>query len=110
MRNILFAAALALAASVGCSNSEAQKSDKPAAEPADRPAAEAKLPEMTVDEVDQALASGQAKAVDCNNDHTRKRMGVVPGAILVSDDESFAASELPADKAGKLIFYCANPG
>jgi len=37
-------------------------------------------------------------------------MGVVPGAILVTDDESFAATELPPDKTTKLVFYCADPG
>jgi hypothetical protein len=37
-------------------------------------------------------------------------MGVVPGAILVTDDESYAATELPADKTTKLVFYCSNPG
>ena len=36
-------------------------------------------------------------------------MGVVPGAILVSPD-SFAATDLPADKSAKLVFYCADPG
>jgi hypothetical protein len=37
-------------------------------------------------------------------------MGVVPGAILISDVDNFATSELPADKTAKLVFYCADPG
>ncbi|HEY1554049.1 MAG TPA: hypothetical protein VGF94_04400 [Kofleriaceae bacterium] len=111
MRKILLAAALALAASAGCTKSDARSQDQGGrAEPADKPAAEAKLTEMTVDQVDQAIASGQLKAVDVNTDHTRKKMGVVPGAILLTDDEDYKPSELPADKTAALVFYCANPG
>jgi hypothetical protein len=99
MRNALLAMALALAAFSGCSKSD------PSAAPAAKPE---KLTEMTIDEVDQAISSGQAKAVDCNMDTMRKKLGVLPGAITVSEDDSYAASELPADKTAKLIFYCAD--
>jgi uncharacterized lipoprotein NlpE involved in copper resistance len=102
MRNILLAAALAATTLTGCS-----KSDRQEAAGSSR-AAEAQLATMTVDEVDQAIAANEAKAVDCNSPETRKKMGIVPGAIMVSDHETFAASELPADKNGKLVFYCAN--
>jgi hypothetical protein len=102
MRTVLFTAVLALATLSGCAKSE--KADPAAAEAA------AKLPAMTVDEVDQAIASKQATAVDCNGDGTRKKMGVVPGAILVSEDDTYTAAELPADKTTKLVFYCANSG
>ena len=102
MRNALFAAALALAAVAGCSKSD------PSAAPAAGAKAE-KLPEMSIDEVDKAITSGQAKAVDCNMDTTRKKLGVLPGAIVVTEDDTYAASELPADKTGKLIFYCQDP-
>jgi len=100
MRTFLFATALCFASLAGCSKTEtAGVADK------------AKdVPSMTVDEVDQALTAKQVVAVDCNTDKTRKRSGVVPGAILISDDESYAATELPADKTTKLVFYCANPG
>lgn len=101
MRRLLLAAALSLAAFTGCS-----KADKAEASAT----AEDNLPKMTVDELDAALAAKQAVPVDCNGDKTRKRVGVVPGAILVSDEETYAASELPADKATKLVFYCANSG
>jgi hypothetical protein len=106
MRNILFAVVLASAA-LACG-----KSDSSGAAPAraDQMAdkGEAKLAELTVDEVDTQIAAHQLTAVDVNGDGTRKKMGVVPGAILLSDDESFAASELPADKSTKLVFYCRN--
>jgi hypothetical protein len=89
MRNHLFVAALATSSLVlGCS-----KSDQAEA----KAGAQDEVASMTVD------------AVDCNHDKLRKKMGVVPGAILVSPD-SFAASELPADKSAKLVFYCADPG
>ena len=106
MRTLLFAAALALAAGSGCSKADTAQ----AGGSADKKQAEANVPAMTVDQVDQELAAGKVRAVDCNPDNTRKRMGVVPGAILITDDESFAASELPADKTTKLVFYCMNPG
>ena len=100
MHKILLATVLACAALAGCA-----KSDKTAAEKA-----EADLVTMTVDEVDHAVTDKTAQAVDCNTDKTRKRAGVVPGAILISDHEGYAAGELPADKTMRLVFYCANPG
>jgi len=103
MRNFLFATALSITALAACS-----KPDKAVSAPA-TDKAEDKLPWMTIDEVDRALAANQVKAVDCNGESLRKKMGVVPSAILVSD-ESYAASELPADKTTKLVFYCADPG
>ena len=74
---------------------------KPAAPPAD-----GKPPSMTVDEVESALAAHTATAVDCNGPLTRKKFGTVPGAILLTDEETYAPSELPADKSRKLVFYC----
>jgi rhodanese-related sulfurtransferase len=97
MRNLLFVSALALVGVAGCS--------KQAAEPAAD--VEAKLPTVTVDELDTQLASG-CQAVDANGDATRKKMGVIPGAVLLTDSEDFKLSELPADKAKALVFYCAN--
>ncbi|MBS1122699.1 MAG: hypothetical protein H6Q90_4927 [Deltaproteobacteria bacterium] len=101
MRKMLFATVLAAAAIAGCSKSDKTQTSA---------AAEDNLPTMAVDDVDRALAANQVKAIDCNGDETRKRHGVVPGAILVSDEETFPASDLPADKATKLVFYCTGPG
>jgi rhodanese-related sulfurtransferase len=64
--------------------------------------------ELTVDELDRQLASGACQAVDANGDMTRQRMGTIPGAVLLSDYEAFALSELPANKERPLVFYCAN--
>lgn len=109
MRTCLVAAMLLFAA-VGCSKSSTSQpasSGAPAAPAAEKNVA---IPNMTVDEVAQALAAKQITALDCNPELTRKRMGVVPGAILLSSHDSYAASELPADKTAKLVFYCMNPG
>jgi ABC-type Fe3+-citrate transport system substrate-binding protein len=102
MRKILLA--LSLAASIaGCS-----KSDTAQAGPSESKKDE--VPAMTVDEVDREVAAKQVQAVDCNHDQLRKKLGVVPGAILVSSSSDYPASILPADKAAKLVFYCADPG
>lgn len=66
------------------------------------------IAELGVDELDRQLAAGAAQAVDANGDLTRKRMGTIPGAVLLSDYEAFSLGELPADKAKPLVFYCAN--
>ncbi len=69
-----------------------------------------KIPQITVDQLDKDLAAKAATPVDCNGDTTRKHEGTIPGAILVADEEKYAASELPADKSAKLVFYCGGPG
>jgi rhodanese-related sulfurtransferase len=104
MRNLLLCSLLGLAAVTGCAKSDSSKAAA-AADQADK--AEASLPTMTVDAVDAQLAKG-AQAVDANGEQTRKKMGVVPGAVLLTDSDSFALSELPADKSKELVFYCAN--
>jgi len=102
MRNVLFGVVLALAA---CSNSKTD--DKPAA--AAKPGSE-QFATMTPDQVEAELASKSITPVDCNGEGTRKKMGVVPGAVLVTDEAEYAPTELPADKTTKLVFYCSNPG
>jgi hypothetical protein len=99
MRRILLSTILGLAAITGCS----KKDDKAAAVNTDD------LPMVSVDEVEKGLADNSLSIVDCNGDGTRKKFGIVPGAILVADEEAFPASDLPADKARKLVFYCSSP-
>ena len=99
MRTLLFVTALA-AAAAACQHSDSDKT----AEKED-----VKVPELTVDDVAKQVAAKTITPIDCNTPNTRKRMGVIPGAVLVTDDESYAASELPADKTTKLVFYCASP-
>lgn len=99
MRTILLGAVLALATVGGCSNDKASSSS---AEKADD------VPTVTLDEADKLLAANEATAIDCNGDRTRKKYGILPGAVLIADEESFPASDLPADKTRKLIFYCSD--
>ena len=66
------------------------------------------VPEMTVDQLDAQLAAKTAQAVDANGNATRKKMGVIPGAILLPDTENWSPSELPSDKDRPLVFYCSN--
>jgi hypothetical protein len=100
MRTLLFAAVIALA-SIGCEKS----SNK-----ADKAEVGHDLPEMSVDEVAAGIDAKQLTLVDCNSEKTRKQDGVIAGAILVEDSETFPATILPADKATKLLFYCGGPG
>jgi hypothetical protein len=100
MRTLLFVAVVALG-SFGCSS---KSSDKAGTE------VKSDLPEMTVEEVATALEAKQVTPVDCNSDKTRKKHGILPGAILLEDEEAFPASALPADKSTKLVFYCAGNG
>ena len=47
--------------------------------------------------------------LDINGSDTRAKLGVIPGAVLVSGLASFDPSkELPADKGNILVFYCAS--
>ena len=104
-------AALVAVAAIGCA--KADKNQNPNAQPSTVAAAPAVAPAgdvatMSVEDVDHALAAGQCTAVDANGDDTRKKLGVIPGAVVLTDDESYALSELPSDKTKPLVFYCAN--
>jgi rhodanese-related sulfurtransferase len=100
MRKLVFpvVSALALAAGAGCSRTPDQ--DATAAR------APAKVATVSVDELDQLLANHACQAVDANGNSTRRRMGVIPGAVLLTDADSI--DKLPADKTRNLVFYCTN--
>lgn len=99
MRKVLVASMLALAAGAGCSKAKA-----PDAAADHAPVAVATV---SVDELDQLLAQHACQAVDANGDATRKKLGVIPGAVLLTGFDSI--DKLPADKTKPLVFYCANP-
>jgi rhodanese-related sulfurtransferase len=86
---------LALAAGAGCTKA---KDDQAAHAPA--------VAEVTIDQVDHMIADHACQPVDANGTPLRQKMGVLPGALLLSDMD--AIGELPADKAKPLVFYCAN--
>lgn len=99
MRILLFLCALGLAASGGCARTA--DDDKAAA-------AAVEVPTITVDQLDTMLARSECVPVDANGERTRQKMGVIPGAVLLTDSETFTPAELPADKSKTLVFYCAN--
>jgi len=49
----------------------------------------------------------EATFVDVNGAETRQKMGIIPGAILLTSTD-FGPAELPAAKDSKLVFYCAS--
>lgn len=109
MRNLLLAAPLAALlalAPLGVAGCSRRAADDAAATAAAAPAQA--IPSITIDELEARLARGECRAVDANGEATRKRHGVIPGAVLLSDYEAFLPSELPADRAKGLVFYCAN--
>ena len=100
MRKLLFATMLILAPLAACSKPEQADSSKQ----------EAKLPEISVADAAAGMEAKQVTFVDCNSAETRKKQGIIPGALLLDDEETFTASALPTDKAAKLVFYCGGLG
>lgn len=74
------------------------------------PAAASDLPTVSVPQLAGLLERGAPLAVcDANNEKTRSKYGVIPGARLLSHHKDYdVASELPTDKAQTIVFYCAN--
>jgi len=56
-----------------------------------------------------AAKDAQVYVYDADPPDYRHREGVIPGAkLLPSSDRYDVATELPADKSAKLVFYCYN--
>ena len=100
MRTLLFSAVIALA-SVGCSKDKADQHEQ---------TEHANLPEISVADVAAGIEAKSLAVYDCNSDKTRKKVGILPGAVLVDDTEAYDAGILPADKSAKIVFYCGGPG
>lgn len=66
------------------------------------------IPVMSVAELEQALAGGTCAVLDANQPPVRIRHGKIPGARLLSHYQEYSLDELPADKGGTLVFYCAS--
>jgi hypothetical protein len=100
---MIFCAALAASASVGCSKSHSGdgggESDKAA------------FGRLSIDELESRMAdvkAGKAKlAIIDNNTRDIFDRGHIPGAKWV-DFKDVKASDLPTDKETSLVFYCAN--
>ncbi len=59
-----------------------------------------------VTEVADWVQHHTATVLDANGPDTRQAMGVVPGALLLSNSHDYSLSELPQSKDTKLVFYC----
>jgi Rhodanese-like domain len=107
-RNLLhgLVAALALLSSTACSSKPT--SDDASASAKASTAAEHKLAELTVDEVEARIAKNDGKTFVYDDNHDEVyASGHVPGAKHL-DSDNIPASAFPADKDATLIFYCAN--
>jgi rhodanese-related sulfurtransferase len=94
--------ALALGlALVGC-----QSTHKESASGEASAAASPAVKELSVSDVASLIQAKSATIVDANNAETRQKMGVVPGAVLLSSSHDYALAELPSAKDRKLVFYC----
>jgi len=106
----LCASSLTLGAAVAWACDGAEHTASNDAQPAPVKAAPAELAKVSVDELATLLgakAKSGVQVLDANNDDTRAKMGVIPGATLLTSVR-YDVKELPADKGKKLVFYCAN--
>ena len=101
MKKLVFISVLALAA-VGCKKESAGSGDSQSAEESHGDVAS-----VTPDELEALMAGNKAHCFDANGPKTRKKYGMVPGAKPLSGSQ-YDMSELPKDKASKLVFYCSN--
>lgn len=63
---------------------------------------------VSVDQVAQMVKSSDGAILDANGAETRTKMGIIPGAKLLTSASEYAVSELPTEKSTQLVFYCAN--
>ena len=63
---------------------------------------------VTVTELASLTKEKKATPIDANGKDTRSSQGIIPGAVMLTSSTQYDVKELPADKASKLVFYCAN--
>lgn len=69
---------------------------------------DAKLKELSVDEVSARIAANDGKTfLYDNNEKERWQRSHLPGAKWL-DYEKVTAADFPADKTATLVFYCAS--
>lgn len=54
-------------------------------------------------------AGAELAVFDANGQDTREKYGVIPGAKLLSSYRDYGASELPANRSQRIVFYCHSP-
>ncbi|XXF78617.1 rhodanese-like domain-containing protein [Myxococcaceae bacterium GXIMD 01537] len=84
-------------------HAKAQKGDTTAQ------AAKPAVQTVTIEQVASLQKEKKATVLDANRAEFREKNGIIPGATLLTSFNSYdIARELPATKAQKLVFYCAN--
>jgi rhodanese-related sulfurtransferase len=63
---------------------------------------------VTVAELSSLKKAKAVTVLDANDRETRAKMGIIPGAILLTGFEDYSLSQLPKNKSTKLVFYCAS--
>ncbi|MFZ9889645.1 MAG: rhodanese-like domain-containing protein [Myxococcota bacterium] len=103
------------AACKGDKTTAASKETPAAATPAAANPAKGEFPTLSVEALAVRMSGSSlmkdpkaVTVVDVNGAQTREKMGVIPGAVLLSSSSSFDMKVLPADKAASLVFYCSN--
>ena len=65
------------------------------------------LSTLSVEELLGFLAQDPALVLcDANSAETRSRLGIIPGARLLSDYRNYAIAELPSELGRRIVFYC----
>ncbi len=65
------------------------------------------LSTLSVEELLGFLAQDPALVLcDANSAETRNRLGIIPGARLLSDYRDYAVAELPSELNRPVVFYC----
>jgi rhodanese-related sulfurtransferase len=70
--------------------------------------AEDGLVEMSMDDVEKKMASGDCTVVDANSASTRETNGVLEGAILIDNYRTFDFANLDVSKDSSVVFYCGS--
>ncbi len=63
---------------------------------------------VSVPELATLIEKRTVTIFDANSASTRTTEGIIPGAKLLTSASKYDPKELPADKTGALVFYCAN--
>ena len=64
---------------------------------------------ISITELSKLQKANLVHVFDANDEKTRAKYGVIPGAVLLSSYRQFdVAKVLPATKTDKVVFYCAN--
>lgn len=66
-----------------------------------------KFPDISHDELKQALADKKVTLIDVNGSSSYKA-GHIPGAINFDSEKDGLAAKLPADKGALVVAYCGN--